>query len=253
MSRPSALCTSAGRIIAGLRLVEAIGDDANVELAEILRLRKAEAASSRDAARDAKLGHQQHEVRPRDQRQRPVRPVRRKVEEHRPELARREVDDLEQVIARNPLERHHVRRRGNDLEPARMIGGGGSQQVAVEPRSSFQQVEQATASGAGQAGTRHRRTARRDRSGSTRGHAPPRAAQSGSQAGSATAVAPTPPTLLITLTSFALAVSATAPTCGSRPAAARSTASRSSMLSGKGTTSCAPDRTSARTKASGGS
>ena len=94
MSRPSALRTSAGRMVRVSALFEAVDDDANVEFAEVLRIEAAAAgvfARLRPATRQ--FGDQQHQVRPRDQRQRPVRPVRRKVDEDRAEFARRKVDD----------------------------------------------------------------------------------------------------------------------------------------------------------------
>ena len=80
-------------------LFEPVDDDAQVDRREVLLAQQIQLAAGAVKAAHAQLGDEQHQVGLREQRQRPVGPVRGQIDEDRPELALRNFDDLDQLLA----------------------------------------------------------------------------------------------------------------------------------------------------------
>ena len=202
MSRPSACSHVGGPDRPEQALLEPVDDDPHVEPMQDPATRS---RSSWRRARwrlgDAQFGDQQDEVGPRQQRQRPVGPVGRQVDEHRPELARRELDDLDASARWSRASSGIiVARRGDDLEPAGMRGRRRAQQFAVEPRAGLDQVgERQLRPQAELEGGVAELDVEVDQAGFA-ADASPRSAAKRIASWSSSAVAPTPPSLLITLT-----------------------------------------------------
>ena len=88
-------------------------------------------------AGNAHLGDEEDQIGARQKRQRPVRPIGRQVDKNGAEFACGQLDDLQQLLARQRFQRHHARRRGNDVKSARVRCRRGPEQVAVQPRASL--------------------------------------------------------------------------------------------------------------------
>ena len=155
-------------------------------------------------AGNAQLRDQQDEVRPRQQRQRPVGPVGRQVDEHRAELARRDLDDRSSSWSLvSDSSGIIVARRGDDLQAAADAAwsptAAGRRRAASRPRSGRQgsSVGRRPSWKAASPNwtSRSIRQASRPKRASCRAKRMPSCDSS--------AVAPTPPSLLMTLTTLA--------------------------------------------------
>src|SRR5207342_2405111 len=84
--------------------------------------------------------HEKHYIRARQQRQRPIGPIGRKIDEHRTELGESRVDDRQQLVAVQKLEWHDFARGRNDMKPALMAGCNRTNEVPVQPLFGLNQV-----------------------------------------------------------------------------------------------------------------
>ncbi len=122
--------------------LEAVEHNFQRDGAEFLIAQKAELPPGLAEPGDAEIRNQQYQVGAGDQRERPVGPVRRQVDENGLEIPLRLVDDREDLIIGDAFERQHFFGRGDDGQPAGMPDGDRFQQRWIEPCAGGQRIAQ---------------------------------------------------------------------------------------------------------------